>query len=147
MSSDTNLLIRDAGSYFGVASVRALLPSYRKWVKSEGGWDPRVIRDPDDIAVSAAPAVAYCNHARWVAECPLGDGGATLVMTGQPFLCPVCANVDLGHRWRPVVFPPAHAAICVELAKRPRRERANWVPGETVPDLVAERLAHTQERA
>lgn len=37
-------------------------------------------------------AVAYVNHGRWVADCPLNDGGSRLVNPDYEFWCVECGN-------------------------------------------------------
>lgn len=111
--------------------------------------------------------IAYKNHARWVAECPV-CGGAEIVAPGEPFVCAVCNPGIRANRFRPfgnpvrfakepdhevreqaykvadkyeVEFPKDKQRIDELLSKRPTKN-ANWIPTETVKDLEAENMAH-----
>lgn len=80
---------------------------------------------------------AYVNHGRWLAECPsAGCGGAVITDSSDPlFLCYQC-----GRGWYNVIFPPQKTTIEALLLVRPRignhPSTRNWIPGETVADLV-----------
>ena len=92
-----------------------------------------------DVDTSAPPATAYVNHGRWVADCPSeGCAGATSIMPGAGFFCGECLNAEVGHRYRPVVWPAARAGIEDALCCRRLPQSANWRPGETVRDLEDE---------
>ena len=89
---------------------------------------------------------AYVNYGQWVAECPSGDGGAIQASRTEPFMCPECWNAPWGGQWLGVVFPANKAEIESALLARPKvrndyRTR-NWVPAESLADLVAENVAH-----
>lgn len=89
---------------------------------------------------------ASVNHGRWIAECPTGDGGAMMVaLDDLYFLCPVCRNELNGGLWYDVRVPAPSVRRALEeaLLRRPAQDgfnapTRNWVPGETVADLVAE---------
>jgi len=86
-----------------------------------------------------APAVAYVNHGRLVADCPTdGCGGALLVhRTAGLFLCPYCLVGP-----RRIVTPRDLDAIEAMLGMRPVLTTRNWRPGETLADLRLENAAH-----
>ena len=80
---------------------------------------------------------AYNNHGRWVAECATKYcTEAHLVEPGDRF---VCANCDRSYD---VVFPDAKHLIDAALERRVVPETRNWVPGETVQDLIVENEQH-----
>lgn len=84
---------------------------------------------------------AYANHGRWVVECPDCRGAQLACRTDLRFMCCECANAAVGGLWRPVTWPVDVAAIEAELEKRPDPETQNWLPGEALQQLVAEREA------
>lgn len=84
------------------------------------------------------PVEVRINHGRWIVECPFGDGGAQFASRlDQRFLCSECLNNAQG--WRAVLWPENAAEIAAALVVRPESLR-NWVPGESVEDLVLENL-------
>ena len=65
-------------------------------------------------------------------------GGAELVDPGAPlFWCNDCGMDDNEGNGRPITFPADRPAVEDALLKRPRRNQ-NWLPRETVADLLAE---------
>ena len=107
------------------------------WAPARALLDPttgRVLGDlPDGFLIGVATD-AYVNHGRWVADCPLCPS-AQVVDRGCPEMwCPQCEPGG----WFTVVFPEDASAIEVVLDMRPRINNRNWVPGETVEDLVRE---------
>jgi hypothetical protein len=87
---------------------------------------------PPEIAIAV-----YANHGRWIAECPDCREAQIASATDYRFMCNGCANVAVGGLWRAVVWPEEHAEIDAALSSRPRVHQ-NWLPGETLEDLVAE---------
>lgn len=86
----------------------------------------------------AATAVkVYANHGRWVVECPDCHSAQMACVTDRRFMCEVCANVTVGGMWRPVTWPEERIEIDEILSARPLGNQ-NWLPGETVADLLAE---------
>lgn len=77
------------------------------------------------------------NHGRWVVACPDCQGAQLACRTDKRFMCDECGNVAIGGEWRPVVWPPQATAIEAVL-KRRRIVNQNWLPGETVQDLINE---------
>lgn len=67
-------------------------------------------------------------------------GGAQLASRDdRRFFCVACLNEKQGGKWRPVTWPKKKDADAIEAQLRPRMtENANWLPGESVADLVAE---------
>lgn len=125
------------------------------WKVRAAGFDAAAVPGPEVVAQDAAPAVAYVNEGRWVADCPSeGCHGAMLLLGDRRagFLCGSCFNAEVGHRYRPVQWPEERPDIEAVLAERPVPGTRNWTPaarpgwsrgrGETVADLVAENEAH-----
>ena len=86
--------------------------------------------------VPGATAIAYVNHDRWVADCPVCNG-AELVERGHDMLCGSCGAVhDVD--WPNDTDRKQAEAL---LAKRPAPLR-NWNrhKGETADTLVAENI-------
>ena len=105
----------------------------------KAGW-----KDPPVFSQVANQVFAVINQGRWVAECPMLDGGAIVVSQLQPyFLCPYCGSPENGNNWYQVVFPANKAGIEAILLKRPSRDNfhatsRNWLPGQTAADLTKE---------
>jgi hypothetical protein len=79
---------------------------------------------------------AYVNHGRWVVNCPSCPSAA---LAGVTFACSECGFGPAGVQW------PEEAAL-IEAALRPRPlVNRNWVPGESVTDLVRENEVHREE--
>tara|TARA_Y100000310_G_scaffold268882_1_gene281765 strand:- start:117 stop:500 length:384 start_codon:yes stop_codon:yes gene_type:complete len=85
------------------------------------------------------PLQARVNHGRWVADCECA--GAELANEEGQFMCLSCFNLELGHKYRPVIFPKNRQSIEVELMRRPVPNR-NWNPGESLAFLKADYEAH-----
>lgn len=68
---------------------------------------------------NSAKAVAYVNHGRWVADCPLGDGGARRLKPGLEFFCIECGNTF------EVEWPDAKTMEAIEAGLEPRSNRPN----------------------
>jgi hypothetical protein len=96
-------------------------------------------------------AVAYLNHGRWVAHCPRPgctnaegfgriDGGPVGGLTAGCFEC----RADFGGCGLicGVVWPPEIAYIEQLVMCRPAPVTRNWLPGETLHDLLRENLLH-----
>lgn len=94
------------------------------------------------IAPFASIAV-YINHGRWIAECPDCHGAQLACRTDHRFLCNDCGNIAVEGLWRPVDWPANPGAIEEALDMRPLANQ-NWVPGQTVDDLLAEEIAHRE---
>ena len=108
-----------------------------------------------------APAIAYINGGRWLAECPV-CGCLEYVTPNDPiFYCHSCWNADIKYFARPVVFPSNSDRKEIESALLQREMtlpqktsgkidntqdaaratgsiRLDWYPGETAKKLQAE---------
>jgi len=82
------------------------------------------------------PVMARLDAGSWLADCPLGCGGAETVDEAQPlFLCLSCGS---GMKWWPVVFPVNREAIDAEVSKRRDPHGWAWATGESMDDLRKE---------
>lgn len=95
-------------------------------------------------------AIAYVNHGRWVADCPHPDchsaehyqdpyNGKYGGLRPNAFHCTAPGGCGLSY---PVVWPPNIAEIERWLVMRPIMTTRNWLPGETIADLVLENAEH-----
>ena len=86
--------------------------------------------------MSGEPVAARIDAGRWLADCPVGCGGAEMVSAADPvFLCISCGSDD--KLW-PVTFPDDRAAIEAEVVKRVDVHGWAWTPGETLAQLETE---------
>jgi len=90
------------------------------------GWDV-----PNEKA--EGEVIARIDTGRWVADCPLGCGGAEMVSVHAPFF--TCLSCGSGGLWWPVVFPSNREAIEKELLKRRDVRSWSWNPDESVAVL------------
>ena len=91
-------------------------------------------------------ATAIVNWGEWIAKCPRCPnaehcGPAAITgnvggLTGATFTCSVC------HLVCPAVWPPNVDDIAYLLSLRPDPTTRNWVPPETVHELLEENVAH-----
>lgn len=86
----------------------------------------------------AGAIVAYVNHGRWVGDCACGSG----VSLDPTFATARCMGFGCGAVYRDVVWPADREAIEAVLSLRRTWASRNWLPGETVADLIAENRAH-----
>lgn len=152
MSSRSNLRIATAQTLHGVATGA----EHHKWLLSRGSVKQRMrqmnvrpeqVGTPGAPDTNAAPALAYVNHGRWVADCPTDFcGGAVPLLPGHPFLCGNCLNAECGFRYRLVEWPAERGHIEEILSERLLPETANWRPGEPTERLKAENAAHDAGR-
>lgn len=86
------------------------------------------------------PHVAYAeaNWSRWIVKCPSPYCRSALQL---PRNYPEFGCWDCGTR-APVVWPTKLREIEKILSMRPDPITRNWVPGESLFDLIAENLAH-----
>lgn len=81
------------------------------------------------------------NHGRWVARCPRPwCTNAIALNPGDTQF--ECAAADGCGQVADVIWPPDPAAIEALLLMRPVPATRNWLPGETLADLIAENAAH-----
>lgn len=97
------------------------------------------------IAEAKKPAAGteievYANEGRWVVECPDCHSAQLACRTDPRFLCVECGNIAVEGRWRSVVWPSDVAGVEAALEQRDDAVNQNWVPGETVDDLLEENL-------
>lgn len=110
------------------------------------------VKLPPTKQTAGAPVIARVNLGRWIADCACG--GAELVDHADPvFMCFSCGNATTGGQYRPVRFPSDIRQIEAELLKRKHNNVGSfaqpvgselpreWVPGETIKDLQAQRLS------
>lgn len=87
-------------------------------------------------------AFAYVNWGRWVADCPLGCGGAERP-AAEWFVCRECGNDRANGERIPVAWPAPEdiAAIEAALMVRPLQHR-HWNLNESIGALLVENVAH-----
>ena len=95
------------------------------------------------MTVLALPGVSYAeaNWGRWVVRCPrpLCTNALTLPPGTSMYTCAGpggCGGEAV------VVWPPDPQAIEALLRLRPIERTRNWLPGESIADLIAENAAH-----
>lgn len=86
-----------------------------------------------------AALTAEVDQGRWVVRCP-DCAGAELMADSGLFFCCNCRNQAVGHAYRRVTPPSKtqRAQIEAALLARPEPENRNWLPSESVADLLAE---------
>ena len=136
--------IATAQQIFGIVGAT----EHHNWVMSRGSVQQRLKRigmtaeqigTPEDMDESAAPAIAYVNHGRWVADCPTPACHSAMAITpGIPFLCGGCLNAEVGYHYRPVEWPHDKGEREEILSARPLPESANARPEETAESLRRE---------
>ena len=124
-----------------VGGVNIATATYREMLAAVGATYGLTL--PASTAVAATPMDAYINHGRWVAECGNCET-AVVVDDGDLFFwCPRCGSGDV---WTPIALPSDRSDIEAQLLRRNgwrgTGKTRNWVPGETVADLIAENRAH-----
>ena len=84
---------------------------------------------------------AYVNHGRWVAECDTPYCAGAEAARGARIICDNCGQPST------VTYPRHRARIDEVLAQRLVPQTRNWVPGETVRDLLEENKAYGVDRS
>lgn len=108
----------------------------------------------DRVAHDGPPLVAEVREGLWIARCgcrakvtarnPAGPGG--IVWLDTPVVwCPRCRNKIVRGDWRPVILPADIEGIERVLLARPDVACRNWLPSESVDDLVRENRDHGLE--
>ena len=135
-------LYRDRAARANVSTVHlpddraAEIPLALYWERDDV---PRFTPTRVDATVTAP---VRCQQGAWIVVCPLCGLGAQYAAPSDPrFLCLHCLNEAVGGAWLRVVWPVSRSAIEAVLRQR-QTANANWLPGETVKDLVAENTAH-----
>jgi len=80
---------------------------------------------------------AYVNHSRWVADCPVCNGGLAVNPDMPSGCCLDCGTVYT------IRFPTDPDAVERTLCERPNLTNRNWQPGETVDKLISENIIHS----
>lgn len=91
----------------------------------------------------ALPGVAYAEVHRgtWIARCPAPHcWSAMAVVLGQPEF--VCQGAGSCGASAPISWPRDPEAIAAVLRMRPDSTNQNWLPGETLQDLLTENAAN-----
>jgi ribosomal protein L37AE/L43A len=84
---------------------------------------------------------AFVNAGRWVVMCPTCSSAQEAHSTLKRFWCVDCQQAREGGAWCPVLWPDERAAIEAALLLRPDPRTRNWMPGETVEQLIGENVA------
>lgn len=115
-----------------VTDVEAAWAAYARKAAQEKpvGWEgrSRFLETEDSVA-------AYVSDNRWVADCPACHGGIACWPANHRGAC-----LDCGRIYQ-IDFPRDRQRIEAALIQRPTRNR-NWLPGETVDQLIAENIEH-----
>lgn len=92
----------------------------------------------------ALPGVAYAEVHRgmWIARCPQPycDNAVALPLGAPMMRCH--GDRDCCERESPVMWPRDPVAIATVLAARPVPKTRNWLPHETIHDLLDENAQH-----
>lgn len=87
--------------------------------------------------VSKTTVSVRCESGRWLVDCPACSSAQLAARQDPRFFCVSCLNERAGAQWLTVVWPADVPGI--EAALRARvTEHANYEPGETVSDLIAQ---------
>jgi|1185.fasta_scaffold108400_2 hypothetical protein len=89
----------------------------------------------------AGVAYAEVHRGMWIVRCPAVYCWSAMAVTlGLPEF--VCLGDGSCGEAAPIVWPRDPLAIATLLRMRPDPTTRNWLPGETLQDLVAENAAH-----
>lgn len=77
----------------------------------------------------------------WRVSCPL-CAGASVIEPDEPFFCVDCMMQANDFKPMLVVWPDKRSEIETLLLRRSDPQRRNWLPGETVGDLLKENSEH-----
>jgi hypothetical protein len=91
----------------------------------------------------ALPGVAYvfADWGMWKARCPR-PGCTNAMALDRDQATFTCLGLDSCGFEAPVIWPADPQAIEALLAMRPLTRNQNWLPDETLADLIAENAAH-----
>jgi hypothetical protein len=92
---------------------------------------------------STTATIARVNDGAWIADCPFCNSAQKVTPLDPRFLCAGldgCLNGPVSGAYVEVVFPAkaVRERIEVVLLARTNRTSRNWLPGESVADLIAE---------
>lgn len=94
----------------------------------------------EELAI-AGVAYAEANWGRWITRCPRPwCTNAMALDRGQPVF--MCEGGDSCGATAEVMWPADPQAIEAILKMRPVSSTRNWLPGETIEELLAENAAH-----
>lgn len=85
---------------------------------------------------SDEPILPYINEGRWVALCVCQSG-----MAADPD-SPVLRCLECGAVYRNVIYPKHVERIESVLLERPHAVKRNWLPTETLDELLAQNIEH-----
>ena len=111
---------------------------FRYWIMP-GGDEGRIM---PTSTTSKTTVYAHVNHGRWSVRCPWCNSSQNASRDDHRFFCVECGNAAVSGQWVTVVWPNEVAAIEEVLSKRPDVKNHNWLPGESVADLVADNNEH-----
>jgi hypothetical protein len=83
----------------------------------------------------------FVNDGRWLVQCPHCNSAQLAARSDPRFFCIECQNNGT-MLWAQVVWPADPTGIETELSARPHAVNQQWLPSETVADLVAENAAN-----
>lgn len=119
------------------------LGGYRRYVEhhTRARWPMLTQTLRIDWRNTAGEVLAMVIRGSWRAGCPFCNG-SVFCEPSEPFFCPDCAMQ--GNQFRPmrVVMPERRQDIERLLRMRPDPNTRNWIPPETVENLIAENLEH-----
>lgn len=116
------------------AEVEAFWEAHAEDQRARNGFMFAERRGATDFDRSALPLDAYVNHGRWVADCPICNGGIALWKEHESGCC-----LDCGTIYSRISWPSKKDIELVEetLVKQPIYEERNWKPSvETAKQLV-----------
>jgi hypothetical protein len=92
---------------------------------------------------SSTSTVARIEEGHWIAKCPFCPSAQRVTPLDPRFICAGldgCLNAPIRGAYATVIFPSTQKQAAIEsvLLERPARLNRNWLPGETVADLVVE---------
>lgn len=101
-------------------------------------WNGRRMSFPPPNGEAVAPVLSVIvEQGRWIVLCPFCSGAELADPDDPRFYCLTCYCAPVGNKWLLVQWPAARAGIEAALLVRPEANQ-NWLPGETVADLLAE---------
>lgn len=115
--------------------------NYRGWIEKEAARRNAVYPNWH-LDKSLPPYFAFVEHSTWVWQCP----DCEHLWWAEPGFprawCPNCLNVGSAGFSRLVLFPKERGKIERALKYRAEPKTRNWLPHETVDDLIAENIQH-----
>ena len=128
-----------AGTYNNVANAQ----EYRDDIAAgllRAGYSPTKLAL--STAIDQPKIYGTINQGRWIVCCPFCNGAEL----GDPaipyFACRCCGNERVAGRFIKVIYPDNWREIENALLYRPRHVDMNWLPHESLDDLLEENRAH-----